>query len=106
MKKIPKYWYVLYKNYDEYNELRKWFKITLYNFEDRINGCGFCNLPTGEWFDSKYESDINNAKKYNAVQLSFEEWQELICGIKPTSTKLNLNKLLNILKFINNYGRI
>lgn len=105
MKKLPKYWYVLYKNEDEFNEIGKWLKNTIYTFEKRINECGFSNLPDGEWFDSKYQNDIDEAKKHNAVQLTFEEWQILVCGKTLISSKTDLTKLLHILKFIKEYER-
>lgn len=105
MKQLPKYWYVLYKNEDEFNELGRWFKNTLYIFEDRINECGFCNLPKGSWFDSKDQDDIDEAKKHNAVQLTFEEWQILVCHKTTISAKTDLTKLLHILKYIEEYGK-
>jgi hypothetical protein len=104
MKEIPKYWYVLYKDRDEFDAINEKYDYD-WDYYPEPNRYGVSNLSYHEWFDSKYENYINEAKELNAIQLSFEEWQELICGIKPISTKLNLNKLLNILKFINGYNK-
>jgi hypothetical protein len=105
MKEIPKYWYVLYKNRDEFNVIDKYYnKGWTYNEPTNNKKYGYINITIeNNWYSSRTANATY--KNYILEEITFEKWQELICGIKPISTKLNLNKLLNILKFINNYGK-
>lgn len=104
MKKLPKYWYVLYKDEDEFNEINK-FVSNGWHFYPEFNRYGICNLSGRCWFDILNESCRNEAKQNNAVQLTFEEWQILVCGKTPISSKTDLTKLLHILKYIEEYGK-
>ena len=105
MKEIPKYWYVLYKDENEFNAIDKYYnKGWIYNEPKNDNKYGYVN---NDWDNNWYDSNTaKNVYKNDILEeITFEEWQKLICNIKPISTKLNLNKLLNILKFINNYDK-
>ena len=102
MKKLPKYWYVLYKDEDEFNEINEW-KGADWEWYPEPNRYGLSNLPWTEWVDILNTNDRNKAKKHNAIQLTFEEWQILVCGKTPISSKTDLTKLLHILKKITHY---
>jgi hypothetical protein len=103
MKQLPEYWYVLYKNEDEFNEINEW-KGDDWEWYPESNRYGLANMPGTHWFDIQSESDKHEVNKHKAIQLTFEEWQILVCGKTPISAKTDLTKLLHILKFINNYG--
>ncbi len=104
MKQLPEYWYVLYKDEDEFNEINEW-KGDDWEWYPEPNRYGLANIPWNHWFDIQSESNKHEANKLNAIQLTFEEWQVLICGKPFISSKTDLTKLLHILKFIKEYGK-
>ena len=104
MKQLPEYWYVLYKNEDEFNEINEYYcKGWAYIKLTDNNKYGYVNIyDDNNWYSSR--TAIKKYKNYDLTEISFEKWQILVCGKAQTSPKFNLNKLLHILKFINNYG--
>lgn len=105
MKKLPKYWYVLYKNEDEFNEINKYYcKSWGYNTPTNINKYGYVNISfENNWYVSRTAKDVY--KNYALTEITFEEWQVLVCGKPSVSAKTDLTKLLHILKYIEEYGK-
>ncbi len=92
---LPEKWFIRFNNEEQFKVLNKYFSKGLSRTIYEYTGNDRC-------FDNKfgYYGSSNMASKY-AEEITFEEFKMHILKETPQST--NINKLLTILKFINNH---
>jgi len=83
MKEIPKKWYVLYKNREEFDSIVNYFKLDWY-YHDEKNLCGYYNIDyNNHWVHLGGHLDKKKLDEYGAVKITFEQFINYIVNEKP-----------------------
>ena len=93
---LPEKWFIRFNNKEQFKVLNKYFS--------KGHPTGYQYTGNDRCFDNKfgYYGSSNMASKYGE-EITFEEFKVHVLKETPQST--NINKLLIILNYINNYEK-